>query len=414
MKAVLQIEKRGGWVVDLGKSGRAMRLLCVFGTRPEAIKMAPIIKEMQSAKDVELRICVTGQHREMLDQVLGLFSIVPHYDLQLMRQGQNITDIFADMVKALRPILAEYEPDLMLVHGDTSSTLAAAMAATYARIPVGHVEAGLRTGDLSSPWPEEANRRMVGSVATLHFAPTEQARANLLAENVKGNHVFVTGNSVIDALQMVSRQMHDNLALERQFEAYFPCDPKRKMILVTGHRRENLGAGFYNIFTALQHIAKRDDVEIYYPVHLNPAVKGPVEEMLGGISNIHLLPPLDYLPFVYLMGRAALILTDSGGIQEEAPALGKPVLVMRNTTERPEAVAAGTVRLVGTECGSIMSAVEQLLDNPAAYAAMRFAHNPYGDGTASVQILEAIRRWWAGGAPAEAVQNVGAIPEPAE
>lgn len=372
-----------------------LRVLLVFGTRPEAIKMAPLVRILAAAKDVEARVCVTAQHRQMLDQVLELFEIRPDYDLDVMQSGQDLTDIMTAVLTGLRPVLQEFEPDLVLVHGDTSTTLAASQAAYYARVAVGHVEAGLRTGDIWSPWPEEANRRMAGSVATLHFAPTAGARANLLRENVKEDQIFVTGNTVIDALMDVAGRLSFGDDLEREMAARFGLDGGKRMILVTGHRRESFGDGFSRICAALQDIASRDDIEIVYPVHLNPQVRGPVEAALGGLPHVRLLPPQDYLPFIYLMSRAYLILTDSGGVQEEAPSLGKPVLVMRETTERPEAVAAGTVRLVGTDRVAIVHHVTQLLDDTMAYDQMRFAHNPYGDGQASARILDAIRHWWS-------------------
>jgi UDP-N-acetylglucosamine 2-epimerase (non-hydrolysing) len=368
------------------------RVLSVFGTRPEAIKMAPVVRALAAADDIEARVCVTAQHREMLDQVLALFDIVPDYDLDLMRPGQGLEDITAGVLQALSPVLAEFQPQLVLVHGDTTTTLAASLAAYYQKIPVGHVEAGLRTGNIWSPWPEEINRKVAGAITRLHFAPTEQSRANLLADNVPADHVVVTGNTVIDALLDVVSMLETNGA---GFEAQFGLDPAKRMILVTGHRRESFGDGFLRICEALATLAKRPDVEIVYPVHLNPNVKGPVEERLGDLANVHLIAPQDYLPFVYLMSRADVILTDSGGVQEEAPSLGKPVLVMRETTERPEAIAAGTVKLVGTDVKRIVSEVSALLDDPAAYEAMSFAHNPYGDGQAAQRILNTIRAYAA-------------------
>jgi UDP-N-acetylglucosamine 2-epimerase (non-hydrolysing) len=368
-----------------------MRVLTVFGTRPEAIKMAPVVKALAAAEQIEARVCVTAQHREMLDQVLDLFRIVPDYDLNLMKPGQDLTDITANVLHGLKPVLAEFAPDLVLVHGDTTTTLAASLAAYYQRIPVGHVEAGLRTGNILSPWPEEVNRRVAGAITRLHFAPTERSRQNLLAESVPAEHIHVTGNTVIDALQEVAARIESDPVLAGDLAQRLPFDTARRMILVTGHRRESFGGGFERICGALRRIAQRPEVDIVYPVHLNPNVKGPVKALLSDLPNVHLIEPQDYLPFVYLMHRSTLILTDSGGVQEEAPSLGKPVLVMRDTTERPEAVDAGTVRLVGTDEDLIVSSVDELLDNQAAYDAMSFAHNPYGDGLAARHIVERIR-----------------------
>lgn len=367
-----------------------MRVLTVFGTRPEAIKMAPVVKALAKAEGIEQRVCVTAQHREMLDQVLALFGIAPDYDLDLMKPGQDLTDITANVLHGLKPVLADFAPDLVLVHGDTTTTLAASLAAYYQRIAVGHVEAGLRTGDILSPWPEEVNRKVAGAIAALHFAPTERSRANLLAEAVPAGRIHVTGNTVIDALQDVVALIEADAALGRDLAGRFPLDGSKRLVLVTGHRRESFGEGFQRICRALRRIAARDDVEIVYPVHLNPNVKGPVETLLSDLPNVHLVTPQDYLPFVYLMHRATLILTDSGGVQEEAPSLGKPVLVMRDTTERPEAVDAGTVRLVGTNEDLIVASVNTLLDDKAAYDAMSFAHNPYGDGHAATRIRNTI------------------------
>lgn len=367
-----------------------MRILSVFGTRPEAIKMAPVVNALARTEGVDSRVCVTAQHREMLDQVLALFKIVPDYDLNIMTPGQDLTDITAKVLHNLRPVLADFSPDLVLVHGDTTTTLAASLAAYYQQIAVGHVEAGLRTGNIFSPWPEEVNRKVAGAIADLHFAPTERSRANLLAENVPIDRIHVTGNTVIDALVQVVELMERDDRLKERLSKNFTLDTAKKLILVTGHRRESFGEGFLRICRALRQIAERPDVEIIYPVHLNPNVKRPVEELLRDRSNVHLVPPQDYLPFVYLMHRSSLILTDSGGVQEEAPSLGKPVLVMRDTTERPEAVDAGTVRLVGTDEDLIVSNVSMLLDDQAAYDAMSFAHNPYGDGQAAQRICDAI------------------------
>ena len=375
-----------------------MRVLSVFGTRPEAIKMAPVVKALQAAEGIDARICVTAQHREMLDQVLDLFEIEPHHDLGLMKPGQDLTDLTANALTGLRPVLAEDKPDLVLVHGDTSTTLATSLASYYAQIPVGHVEAGLRTGNILSPWPEEINRKVAGAITRLHFAPTQGSRANLLAENVPDVHIAVTGNTVIDALHEVVAKIESDASLAAEFDDRFGLDGSRRLVLVTGHRRESFGDGFIRMCNALARLAERDDVDIVYPVHLNPNVKGPVEARLGHLPNIRLIAPQDYLPFVHLMNRAELILTDSGGVQEEAPSLGKPVLVLRDTTERPEAVEAGTVKLVGTDEEAIVREATTLLDERAAYEAMSFAHNPYGDGKASGRIVEFIRAWAADGA----------------
>lgn len=373
--------------------GHRLRVLSVFGTRPEAIKMAPVVRALSAAPGIDAAVCVTAQHREMLDAVLDLFAIRPDFDLNLMRPGQDLTDITAAVLTGLRPVIADFKPDLLLVHGDTTTTLAASLAAYYARVAVGHVEAGLRTGDIYSPWPEEVNRRATGALATLHFAPTASAQANLLAENIDPAMISVTGNTVIDALQDAAALLAADAERTAAFAAHFALDPAKRLILVTGHRRENFGGGFERICESLATLSERDDVEILYPVHLNPNVREPVERLLGGRRTIRLIAPQDYLPFVYLMSQAHIILTDSGGIQEEAPSLGKPVLVMRDTTERPEAVAAGTVQLVGTEVATIVAAVEALLTDPQRYDAMSHAHNPYGDGNASAHIVSAIEQW---------------------
>lgn len=352
--------------------------------------MAPVVKVLAGAEQIEARVCVTAQHREMLDQVLELFSITPDYDLNLMKPGQDLTDITAGVLHGLKPVLAEFNPDLVLVHGDTTTTLATSLAAYYQRIPVGHVEAGLRTGNILSPWPEEVNRKVAGAITRLHFAPTERSKQNLTAENVSENQIFVTGNTVIDALLDVVGKLNDDNAISQKLDMALGIDTSRRMILVTGHRRESFGDGFQRICDALACLAERDDIQIIYPVHLNPNVKGPVEERLGSLNNVHLIAPQDYLPFVHLMRRAHIILTDSGGVQEEAPSLGKPVLVMRDTTERPEAVDAGTVKLVGTDSELIINEVSKLLDDRVAYDAMSHAHNPYGDGQAAQRIRNAI------------------------
>lgn len=370
-----------------------MKVLTVFGTRPEAIKMAPLVHALAKDPYFEAKVCVTAQHREMLDQVLHLFSIVPDYDLNIMQPGQGLTEITCRILEGLKPILESFSPDVVLVHGDTTTTIAASLAAFYQRIPVGHVEAGLRTGDLSSPWPEEANRTLTGHLAMYHFAPTENSRHNLLRENVGDKKIFVTGNTVIDALFWVRDSVLNNEALQCELAGRYPfLENDKKLILVTGHRRESFGRGFEEICQALAEIAaKHDDVQIVYPVHLNPNVSEPVNRILGHVDNVILIEPQDYLPFLWLMNRAWLILTDSGGIQEEAPSFGKPVLVMRDTTERPEAVEAGTVRLVGTNKQRIVEEVTRLLSNHAAWHAMSHAHNPYGDGHACGRILHALK-----------------------
>lgn len=366
------------------------KVMTIFGTRPEAIKMAPVVKGLRDDPRFEAKVCVTAQHREMLDQVLNLFEITPDHDLDLMKPGQSLHEVTSRMLLGLAPVLEVEKPDMILVHGDTATTLAASLAAYYAQIPVGHVEAGLRTGNMYSPWPEEGNRRGTGALASLHFAPTEKTRKNLLKENTDPQSIMVTGNTVIDALFSVRDRIGADQDLSSKLAAMFSfLDPDKKLILVTGHRRESFGGGFERICQALRRVASQyPDAEIVYPVHLNPNVKEPVNRLLADVENVHLIEPLDYLPFVFLMNRAHLILTDSGGIQEEAPSLGKPVLVMRETTERPEAVEAGTVRLVGTDVDLIVSEVERLMLNGAAYEAMSCAHNPYGDGKACGRILE--------------------------
>lgn len=366
------------------------KVLAIFGTRPEAIKMAPVVKALAQAPNVSSTVAVTAQHREMLDQVLKLFDIVPDHDLDIMKPGQGLHEITSNVLIGLKPVLQPVRPDLVLVHGDTTTTLAASLAAYYDRIPVGHVEAGLRTGDIYSPWPEEINRKVTGAITRLHFAPTEKSRQNLLREGVPDAHVHVTGNTVIDALLDVVARLEQDPQASATLDRQLGIDPARRLILVTGHRRESFGGGFERICDALRRVAGRQDVHIIYPVHLNPNVIGPVKERLGDIANISLIAPQDYLPFVHLMRRADVILTDSGGVQEEAPSLGKPVLVMRDTTERPEAVEAGTVKLVGTDSDLIVTWINRLLDDPAAYNAMAKAHNPYGDGLAAGRIRDAI------------------------
>lgn len=367
------------------------KVLIVFGTRPEAIKMAPVVEAFKQDGSMDVIVAVTAQHREMLDQVLELFGIVPDEDLDLMRPGQSLSDLFARILTGMSELIARHRPDIILVHGDTSTTFATALAAFYNKVKVGHIEAGLRTGDILAPWPEEANRRLTAPLSSLHFAPTQQSRDNLLAERVSAESIEVTGNTVIDALlEVVERIEQDPMLAARMSERFPFLDKDRRLILVTGHRRENFGAGFEQICYALKALAERGDVQVVYPVHLNPNVQEPVNRLLAGVDNIMLIEPQDYLPFVYLMSRASLIITDSGGVQEEAPSLGKPVLVMRDTTERPEAVEAGTVRLVGTSAERIVNEATRLLDDPSAYAEMSRAHNPYGDGLASARIVRRV------------------------
>lgn len=370
---------------------KVQRVLIVFGTRPEAIKMAPIVKAFQATREIDVRVCVTGQHREMLDQVLNLFEITPEYDLNIMKPGQDLTDVTTAILQGLKPVFADFKPDRILVHGDTATSFAATLAAYYHRIAVGHVEAGLRTGNIYSPWPEEGMRRLTGGIADQHYTPTISSLKNLIMENIAPETIFVTGNSVIDALLEVSQRIDSNASMNADLAGRFPfLDKSKKLILVTGHRRENHGEGFERICKALATLAQRDDVQIVYPVHLNPNVQEPVNRNLKGLNNVHLIEPQDYLPFVYLMKQSYLILTDSGGIQEEAPTLGKPVLCMRDTTERPAAVKAGTVRLVGTSDEVIVSETVRLLDDELAYKMMSHANNPYGDGKTSQRIVEAV------------------------
>ena len=365
------------------------KILSIFGTRPEAIKMAPLVKKLEAHPDIDSYVCVTAQHREMLDQVLEIFNLVPDYDLDIMKHAQGLSQITADVLTKLTPVLAELKPDRVLVHGDTTTAMAASLAAFYQKIPVGHVEAGLRSGDMFNPWPEEMNRMMVGRLADLHFSPTSLSRDNLLEENTNAEQIHITGNTVIDTIFTVTEKFRQDSDLKRRIGA--SCrylDPSRKLILITAHRRENFGAGLNSICKAIAKLAENKTLQIIYPVHLNPNVKGPVSEVLGGFDNVKLIAPLDYLQFVYLMERAYIILTDSGGIQEEAPSLGKPVLVMRETTERPEAVKAGTVKLVGTEADKIIKEVSMLLEDRDEYEKMSRAYNPYGDGQASERIVE--------------------------
>ena len=378
------------------------KILLVFGTRPEAIKMAPLVKKLQEMpEEFQTVVCVTGQHREMLDQVLRLFDITPEYDLNIMKPNQDLYDITSRILLGMRDVLREVQPDIVLVHGDTTTSMAAALAAFYQQIPIGHVEAGLRTGNIYSPWPEEMNRLITGRITTHHFSPTPLAKENLLREHVDEKQIIVTGNTVIDALQMVVRRLVEDKELASEVAAKINqmgydvqrLDGKRRMVLITGHRRENFGEGFLNICHAIKHLAEQyKDVDFVYPMHLNPNVRKPVLEILGEkAENVFLIEPLDYLPFVYMMQHSTLILTDSGGVQEEAPGLGKPVLVMRDTTERPEAVEAGTVLLVGTNREKIEHGVSMLLDDADTYRRMSEAVNPYGDGLACERIVEALR-----------------------
>ncbi len=371
-----------------------VKVLTVFGTRPEAIKMAPLVHALAADERFESKCCVTAQHREMLDQVLELFKITPDYDLNLMKAGQTLPEVTSRILQELTPVLKEFKPDVVLVHGDTATTFAASLAAYYEQIAVGHVEAGLRTGNIYSPWPEEGNRKLTGSLTKYHLAPTENSKANLLKENVAAENISVTGNTVIDALLMVKQQIENDTDLSNTLAGQFPMlDESKKLILVTGHRRESFGGGFERICEALAQTAKaHPDCQILYPVHLNPNVQEPVKRILKDVGNVHLIEPQQYLPFVYLMNRSHIILTDSGGIQEEAPSLGKPVLVMRDTTERPEAVDAGTVRLVGTDVTKITSALNELLTNDESYKTMSRAHNPYGDGKACQRICDILAK----------------------
>lgn len=366
------------------------KVMVVFGTRPEAIKMAPVVHALQRDPRLQTDVVVTAQHREMLDQVLELFRIVPAEDLDLMRPGQGLVDLFARVLQGMHDVLERRRPDLLLVHGDTSTTFASALAAFYQRIPVAHVEAGLRTGDMRSPWPEEMNRRLTAPLSALHFAPTESSRRNLAREGIHAG-VHVTGNTVIDALLEVADTLRTDEALSARIAARFPfLSPERRLVLVTAHRRENFGAGFERLCLALRDIATQRDVDIVYAVHLNPNVQEPVRRLLGDCPRVHLVEPQDYLPFVWLAMRCDLVLTDSGGLQEEAPSLGKPVLVLREVTERPEAVDAGTVRLVGTDRVRIVNETLRLLDDGDAYVRMAQAHNPYGDGRAAARIAAAV------------------------
>ncbi|WP_036228320.1 non-hydrolyzing UDP-N-acetylglucosamine 2-epimerase [Marinobacterium jannaschii] len=368
------------------------KVLLVFGTRPEAIKMAPLVHILKQDCRFEAKTCVTGQHREMLDQVLELFDIEPEYDLNIMQPGQTLSQVTARILTGLDEVISSYRPDIVLVHGDTATTFAASLSAYYHQIPVGHVEAGLRTGNIYSPWPEEANRKLTGCLSRFHFAPTKASKSNLLGEGYPSDRIYVTGNTVIDALLMIKCRLEEDDQLSRSLIERFPMlDANKKLVLVTGHRRESFGGGFERICKALQLVArKHSDCQVVYPVHLNPQVQEPVNRLLSDVGNIHLIEPQQYLPFVYLMTRAHVILTDSGGIQEEAPSLGKPVLVMRDTTERPEAVEAGTVKLVGTDIDVIASSLGRLLTDENQYREMSMAHNPYGDGIACRRIADAL------------------------
>jgi UDP-N-acetylglucosamine 2-epimerase (non-hydrolysing) len=368
-----------------------LRVLSIFGTRPEAIKMAPVVIALRDDPRFEGLVCVTGQHSEMLDQVMDVFGLTADINLKIMRDGQGLTHITTAVLQGLEQVLAETKPDWVLVHGDTTTSTAAALAAFYAGVPVGHVEAGLRTRNLMSPWPEEANRQITGRLATLHFAPTALARQNLIEEAVPSANIYVTGNTVIDALLNARAKLATDLALSAEFEAQFSyLNPAKRLILVTGHRRENHEGGIARVCSALAELAARGDVQIIYAVHLNPKVKQAVDPILQGVEGVFLITPQSYLPFVWLINRAAIVVTDSGGLQEEAPSFGKPVLVTRDTTERPEAVDAGTVRLVGTDESALVREANRLLNDPVAYDEMAFAHNPYGDGHAAPRILDAL------------------------
>ncbi len=379
------------------QSKRMKKILLVFGTRPEAIKMAPLVKMFQANKtDFETRVCVTAQHRQMLDQVLEVFDIKPEYDLNIMAPNQDLYDITSKVLLGLRDVIKDFRPDVVLVHGDTTTSMAASLAAFYQQVPVGHVEAGLRTYNMLSPWPEEMNRQVTDRICEYYFAPTERSQSNLLHEGIDKANVFVTGNTVIDALLMAVDIIKNKPGIEDSIKAELTGKGytvgNRKYILVTGHRRENFGNGFLNICKAIKELSQRfPDIDIVYPVHLNPNVQKPVYSLLSGLNNVFLIPPLDYLPFIYAMKHSVLLLTDSGGVQEEAPSLGKPVLVMRNTTERPEAVDAGTVKLVGTDADAIVENVSTLLNNESLYCKMSETINPYGDGKACERIMAALR-----------------------
>jgi len=372
------------------------KVLLVFGTRPEAIKMAPLVKAFKKESSIESRVCVTAQHREMLDQVLDIFDIIPDYDLNLMKPGQDLYDITANVLLGIKGVLSDFQPDIVLVHGDTTTTSATSLSAFYQKIKVGHVEAGLRTGDMYSPWPEEANRQITGILANYHFAPTQNSAENLTIENKSKESIIVTGNTVIDAMFLALDKIENSEELKikilSNISAQYKIDNSKKLILVTGHRRENFGQGFINICEALKTIAlNNSDIDIVYPVHLNPNVQEPVKKILSNVSNVYLIDPLQYESFIYLMNKSHFIITDSGGVQEEAPSLGKPVLVMRDTTERPEALEAGTVKLVGTNSQKIIQEAQKLLDDNKEYEKMSKSHNPYGNGQACEKIVKFIK-----------------------
>ena len=372
------------------------KILLVFGTRPEAIKMAPLVKFFQADNYFETKVCVTAQHREMLDQVLDIFEITPEYDLNIMKKGQDLYDVTSSVLLGLRDVLVDFSPDIVLVHGDTTTTLSASLAAFYQKIAIGHVEAGLRTGNIYSPWPEEANRQLTSQIATYHFAPTQTSAENLYNENITKDKILITGNTVIDALFLALEKINTDDKLKEkvntQIQKHYKLQKHKKIILITGHRRENFGQGFINICEALKKLAiNNKDIDIVYPVHLNPNVQKPVNEILNDVDNVYLIPPLEYEAFIYLMNMSHFIITDSGGVQEEAPSLGKPVLVMRDTTERPEALEAGTVKLVGTNVKKIINEAQKLLDNEEIYIKMSQAHNPYGNGTACEKILNFLK-----------------------
>ena len=371
-----------------------MKILTIFGTRPEAVKMGILAKKLQDTSGLESRLCITAQHREMLDQVLELFQLSPDYDLDIMQSRQDLTDISCNVLQGLREVLNDFRPDRLLVHGDTTTTLFASLAGYYCRIPVGHIEAGLRTGNIYSPWPEEINRKLTGSLADRHYAPTVLAKENLLREGVDEKTILVTGNTVIDSLLWVSGRIDESAKYQKMYQRVFSfLQNDKRLVLVTGHRRESFGEGFENICRALLQVAERKDVQIVYPVHLNPNVQEPVNRLLAQKDNIHLIAPLDYLPFVYLMKHSHVIITDSGGIQEEAPSLGIPVLVIRETTERPEAVKAGTVKLLGNNRQKIVAETERLLDDSGYHEEMSIAHNPYGDGLACDRIVDDLKKY---------------------
>lgn len=370
-----------------------MRILLTFGTRPEAIKLAPLIKVLREQPAFEVKVCATGQHREMVDQVLNIFDIRPDFNLRTMNSGRSLTGLTCDLLTQVESVLLEFQPDWILVHGDTSTAMTASLASFYHKVKIGHVEAGLRTHRLDSPWPEEGNRQIISRLTDLHFAPTQSSKANLLRESVPEERIVVTGNTVVDALFLIRDRLASDQGLQSRLEEQFPfLDTSKKLILVTSHRRENFGEGLKNICRALSELSQNQQVQIVYPVHLNPNVSEPVQRMLSGQPNVFLIPPIDYLSFVYLMQRSYFLLTDSGGVQEEAPSLGKPVLLMRDTTERPEAVAANTVKLVGTDAMQIVQESRKLLDDSAAYEMMARSHNPYGDGQACQRISKELHR----------------------